>query len=152
MDMTQEERNQLYLESYRASLKEAADALAARDEAQKRLDLANSASMAWKTIIDQAGLTAPNGSAQPSTSAGQSRKIASEPNSAIDATPNKAEFVRSAIISAGTYGITPAEIKTASTNAGIDVYAGYPYTVIYKLKEQKKVTENSKGRLVWNKP
>jgi len=44
--------------------------------------------------------------------------------------------------------MTPAEVKQEAINEGIKPYAGYPYTVIYKLKERGKIEPNQNGRYV----
>jgi hypothetical protein len=142
-----DERNQFYLESFRLAQKEAAEAFAARERAQERLDRANAACMAWKTIAEQAGVEISAKNVQPQQQKATEPHVSSESEDAfVDI--SKAEFVRLSIERAGLNGTTPLEIKEAAVKAGIELYKGYPYTVIYKLKEHKKVRENEKGRLV----
>jgi hypothetical protein len=150
--MNQEERNRWYLDSLVQAQKEVADALKARDESQSRLDRAGAAYSAWKIILEQAGLSEHQAKPcveeqrQAPTRKRAARVIAIAAEDDVD---NKADFVRTAIMTAGPSGITPAEIKTAATNSGIEGYKGYPYTVIYKMKKSGKVGHNAKGRLIW---
>lgn len=157
--MTREEKTKLYLESFREAKKEANDALTARDEAAQRLDRANAACFAWKTIAEQAGIDLENQSQEsdpppvtstmpPATGYIPTRQRRAQSHQPSNGSESKAEFVRRMIERAGTNGTTPAEIKEAAERAGITGYAGYPYTVIYKFKEQKKIATNAAGRLV----
>jgi len=142
--MTKEERNKLYLESYRNAQREAGEAMKARDEAQERFNRAAEACAAWKTITEQAGIDieAHRNGTSPSTGATPTPN----PN---PATPiNKADFVRTVIANAGQSGITSGDIKAAAIKAGIKPYVGYPYTVINKLKDKGEITVNAANKWV----
>jgi len=165
--MTHDERNQFILESFHLAEKEAAAALEARDKAEQRLLLANQACYAWKTIADQAGLNAQakNGNVAQAavvepkpivpTPVQQPVYVGTNKHRPGMQTPvsdpeshNKAAFVRTAVETAGTHGISPADIKKAAIGAGIEIYNGYPYTVLFRLKEQGKVSVKSNGNYV----
>lgn len=145
------------------------DALEARDKAEQRLLRANEACYAWKTIADQAGLnTQANGHMpQVATPEVPTASLATppvqKPGVYVGSNPqrrgirtpvsdpelhNKAAFVRTAIEASGTHGISPADIKKAAIGAGIEIYNGYPYTVLFRLKEQGKVSVKSNGNYV----
>ncbi len=154
--MTTSERNKFILESSAMADDEALEALKARDEAQERLDRANARKHAYAILKQEYGLTEET-TVESSPTEGSAYVPPRQRLTIRTPVPpsmplNKAEFVRGAIESAGTEGTTPAEIKAAAIKAGIKAYAGYPYTVIHRLKGQTKVEENAKGRLVLTKP
>jgi hypothetical protein len=148
--MTREEKTKLYLESFREAQKEATDALRARDEAGERLERANAACHAWKTIAEQAGidLNARNNGAHPGNNRTEATPQSSSSEPIDPSRISKSEYVRLLIERAGTHGITSAEIKAEAAKAGVKAYVGFPYTVINKLKNNKKVATNAAGLLV----
>jgi hypothetical protein len=144
--MNQEERNHLYLESFRQAQEEVSAASDAKEAAERRLEKATATFQAWKTITEQAGLELQPTTRVPTTTA---PPMPTQHSAAIDNEPlNKANFVRKVIEGAGIGGITSGEIKAAAIQAGIEMYTGYPYTVLNRLKEQGRVTQNARGRYI----
>jgi hypothetical protein len=163
--MTAQDRNQFILESFQLAKKEATEALEARDKAEQRLQRANEACLAWKIIAEQAGLNMPvqNGhtpqdssvEAKPVTPAREPVYAGTNKHRPGMRAPmsdpelhNKAAFVRTAVETAGPRGISPGDIKKAALGAGIEIYNGYPYTVLFRLKEQGKVNVIANGNYV----
>lgn len=179
--MTRDELDQLDLRRFKLAQRDALKALRDRDEAQQRLDRANSELHSWRTIIGARGLL-PDGSstdpfmdepelefdeAQPeapsspssisATIAGASTvraNLTASPDSVIEpgvATENKTRFVQYVIHRAGAVGKTPAEIRAEAIKAGITVTPGYPYSVLGKLKKRGEIQLTAEGRYVKSK-
>jgi hypothetical protein len=152
---TKDEQDRLYLDNLRKARQEVSDALKAREEATERLERANAASLAWGTIVEQAGLSAidePKHAAAPTVVQLESNIHGKASVTAQLDPSNKSEFARRMIENSGDNGITPAEIRAAARKAGMGTLsAGYPYTVIFRLKEQGRVELNERGRYVLTK-
>ena len=137
----------MYLESFREAEEEAEKANQATQAARERLDRANVAFHAWKTIIEQMQIGRPAELGQSPAQTGRSPTANGMPErTSGDEHVSKAEFVRRVLSAAGESGLTAGEIKAKAAKAGIEAVPGFPYTVLHRLKGQRTIRATGEGR------
>lgn len=125
-------------ENERAATEEVKAALAARDEAQTRLDRANQAHHAWRILAQQERerLATVNGMVGHISPANTLAEMAAAPGRL-----NKTEYIRTILNNvAGADGLTAADVLRISRrdNPGI-IGVNYPYGQLSKLKASGEV-------------
>lgn len=119
--------------------REAADALAARDAAQVRLDRANRAVEAWR-VINSLSEDAPT-SEEKATGEKVQPPIIPPSAQAESFNGNKSSWVRQMVLRFRNEGIAPARLRQIARTVGIAVTPQFPYTTLYNLKQAGKVRE-----------
>jgi hypothetical protein len=155
--MTKEELDRIDLRRFKLAQRDAMKALKDRDEAQERLDRANSELIAWRTIVGARGLLPDGSSTNPFSEEPDLEFDEPQRSEVEDPTrgapsghllENKTRFVLSVIRDAGAVGKSPAEIRAEARKAGVSVTPGYPYSVLGKLKEKGEIETTAGGRYI----
>lgn len=105
-------------------------------DAQERVSRAKQAVDAWTVIISQNESTATHESM---ASGNAAASAATNPAFA----GNKTEWVRGVISQNSNTGIAAGQIREYAREAGIEITPQFPYTTLYKLKENGKIRENN---------